>query len=117
MFRAVIGRSDVGFLNVHALAEFGVEKMKKVALFATEHMFCDQYCLEPGQSQKVHAHDDATKLYYVLDGAIEATVGAETRTLQAGDLAFAEPGEIHGITNRSNARARVLVVMGPNPNL
>ena len=106
----------MGFLNVHARTEFDAEKMKKIGLFATEHMFCDQYCLEPGQSQKVHTHDAATKLYYVLDGAIEATVGEETRTLQAGDLAFAEPGEIHGITNRSNARARVLVVMGPNPN-
>jgi quercetin dioxygenase-like cupin family protein len=106
----------MGFLNVNARAEFAAEKMTKVGLFETDHMFCDLYCLEPGQSQKTHAHESATKFYFVLEGAVEATVGEKARLLHPGDMAFAEPGQLHGIENRSDARAQVLVVMGPNPN-
>lgn len=106
----------MGFLNVNARAEFAAEKMKKVGLFETDHMFCDLYCLEPGQSQKAHAHETATKFYFVLEGSVEASVEDESRILHAGDMAFVEPGQLHGLLNRSEARAKVLAVMGPNPN-
>jgi quercetin dioxygenase-like cupin family protein len=106
----------MGFLDVHAQAVFAADKMKKVGLGATEHLFCDLYCLEPGQSQKIHAHAEATKVYLVLSGSVSATVGAEIRDLGPGELAFCEPGRPHGIDNRSGERAEVLVVMAPNPN-
>ena len=47
---------------------FNTEKMNKVNLFETDRMFCDLYCFEPGQQQKVHAHAGADKVYYVLEG-------------------------------------------------
>ena len=56
---------------------FKSEKMNKVCLFDTERFFCDVYCLEPGQTQKVHAHEGSDKIYYVLNGSARITVGAE----------------------------------------
>ena len=34
---------------------FAAAKMAKNNLFESERMFCDVYCLEPGQAQRVHA--------------------------------------------------------------
>ena len=42
---------------------FAAEKMQKVGLFASDSFFLDLYCLEPGQSQKAHAHEGSDKVY------------------------------------------------------
>ena len=39
------------------VVEFNPEKLKKVSLFDTENFFCDIYCLESAQSQKIHSQD------------------------------------------------------------
>ena len=39
-----------------AFRRFAADKMQKVNMFETPQMFCDVYCLEPGQAQKAHAH-------------------------------------------------------------
>ncbi len=106
----------MGFHDTTAARRFADEKMQKVGLFETEQMFCDVYCLEPGQAQKVHAHAGATKFYYVIEGAGQITIGAETRELRAGELASSAPGEEHGVSNNSDARLVLLVAMAPNPN-
>ena len=107
----------MSFLNVQDQLRFSPEKMHKVNLFETADLFCDVYGLEPGQGQKPHTHSDATKFYYVLQGQGEFRVGDVTRTLSAGELAYAEPGEVHGVTNTSDERLVLLVAMGPNPNV
>ena len=53
-------------LNVLESIDFSSEKMKKVSLFDTDNFFCDIYCLEPGQFQKVHSHEGSDKVYLVL---------------------------------------------------
>lgn len=106
----------MSFVDARAAVRFAAEKMQKVNLFETPHMFCDVYCLEPGQAQKPHAHAEATKFYFVLEGRVRATLGAETRELGPGELAWSAPGEPHGVENLSGERAIVLVAMGPNPN-
>jgi len=104
------------FLDTRAARAFAPEKLAKHNLFETPQMFCDVYCLEPGQSQKVHAHAGATKLYFVLEGRARFTCGAESRALGPGELAWSPPGEPHGVENDSGARAVLLVAMAPNPN-
>ena len=52
--------------TLSGLAAFQPEKMKKVNLFSTARVMSDLYCLEPGQAQKVHAHDGEDKIYCVL---------------------------------------------------
>lgn len=106
----------MSFVHTGEVPRFSHEKMQKVNLFETPQMFCDIYCLEPGQEQKVHAHAGATKFYYVIDGEALVTIGAETRRLAAGGLAWSAPDEPHGVRNGSRERLILLVSMAPNPN-
>jgi quercetin dioxygenase-like cupin family protein len=102
---------------VEALKRFSAEKMQKVNLFETPRMFCDIYCLEPGQSQKLHAHTGADKVYFVLEGEGEFLVGPETRSLGPGHAVLAPADIDHGVRNVSAAQLTVLVFMAPNPNI
>ena len=104
------------FKDVFEAARFNPEKMAKINLFETRNFFCDVYCLEPGQEQKAHAHRDEDKIYYVLSGRGEFTVGAETAQLDDRKIVFAPAGEIHGVRNTSESRLTLLVFMMPNPN-
>lgn len=95
--------------------KFSADKMAKANLFETGRMFCDVYGLEPGQSQKAHAHGDADKIYYVIEGEGLFQVGQEKRELRTGSVVFAEAGREHGVTNTGAARLALLVVMAPHP--
>ena len=101
--------------NIETASTFSPEKMRKNALFASDHLFCDVYCLEPGQEQRVHAHDASDKIYYVLDGVGIFTLGDESIEQSAGDVIHAPAGIEHGVTNQSSVRLRCLVVMAPPP--
>lgn len=106
----------MGFADTEGRARFAPEKMQKVGLFETPQMFADLYCLEPGQAQKPHAHEGATKFYLVLEGRGRFQVGDEQRELGPGGLAWAEPGEPHGVENPGPERLVCFVSMAPNPN-
>ncbi|MFQ5589064.1 MAG: cupin domain-containing protein [Nitrospiria bacterium] len=95
---------------------FSAEKMKKTNLFGTERMFCDLYCFEPDQFQKVHSHKGEDKIYAVLEGEGTFQVGEDTETVGAGSAILAPAGLPHGVTNRSGARLVVLVFMAPKPS-
>ena len=107
----------MGFLDTSAFRRFDADQMQKVGLFETSQMFCDVYCLEPGQAQKVHAHPGATKFYYVIEGEGTFTLGDATRTLGPGSLAWSAPDEPHGVENQGDDQLVGLVSMAPNPNL
>ncbi len=94
---------------------FADEKMKKLNVFETPRFFCDVYCFETGQVQKVHAHGDQDKLYFVLEGQGTFQVGSESQILGEGQGTMAPAGEEHGVVNHTDARLRVLVFMAPNP--
>ena len=107
----------MGFQDTSRQRRFSPETLQKINLFETADMFCDVYCLEPGQAQKPHVHARATKFYYVIEGSGAFRVGDETRTLKPGELAWSPPGAVHGVTNTSSGRLVLLVVMAPNPNV
>ncbi|HEX9002082.1 MAG TPA: cupin domain-containing protein [Blastocatellia bacterium] len=104
------------FKDVFAVNQFAPEKMQKINLFETRNFFCDVYCLEPGQAQKVHAHRDEDKLYYVLSGSGTFIVDGESRELGEQQIVFAPAGSDHGVENTSSERLKLLVFMTPNPN-
>lgn len=104
------------FKDVIAQAAFAPEKMQKINLFETRNFFCDVYCLEPGQEQKVHAHKIEDKIYFVLDGTGSFTVDEETKELGKNQIIFAPAGSAHGVRNTSESRLSLLVFMTPNPN-
>ncbi|QPJ63020.1 MAG: cupin domain-containing protein [Candidatus Nitronauta litoralis] len=102
-------------LKVRDQVAFKAEKMSKVSLFDSERFFCDIYCLEPGQQQKVHAHEGSDKVYYVLEGKGKITVGSETRELGADEITMAPSGDEHGVVNDSGEKLVLLVFMAPKP--
>ncbi|WP_287370915.1 cupin domain-containing protein [Oceanithermus sp.] len=98
------------------LVEFGQEKMKKIPVFDSPHMFYDLYALLPGQMQKVHAHEGSDKVYLVLAGEVRVQVGEAQATLTTGQATRAPAGEEHGVWNASEQPAVLLVVMAPRPS-
>lgn len=101
--------------RVDDLKAFAPEAMKKVNLFETPRFFLDLYCLEPGQSQKPHAHAAEDKVYLVLEGAGRVRVGGEERRLGPGEAVLAAAGEPHGVANDGPGRLVVLTFMAPHP--
>ena len=95
---------------------FSEEKMKKNVLFESPRLFYDLYCLLPGQSQKVHAHEDSDKVYYVLEGSGRFTVGDEERDLPQGHAVLAPASEPHGVRNETQENLILLVTMAPKPS-
>ncbi len=102
--------------DVFAEARFSNDRMQKTNLFETRNFFCDVYCLEPGQEQKVHAHQDEDKIYYVLAGRGSFVVGDETQDCGEQQLIFAPAGAPHGVKNTSDGRLTLLVFMTPTRN-
>jgi len=102
-------------VKVRGAVAFNPEKLKKISLFDTDRFFCDIYCFEPGQSQKVHTHEGSDKVYYVLEGKGKVTVGQEVRELAADEIVLAPSGEDHGVMNDSGERLVMLVFMAPKP--
>jgi quercetin dioxygenase-like cupin family protein len=90
-------------------------KHHKATLFQGQALMVGLNCLEPGQSQPVHDHADADKVYVVMEGQGRFTVGAEVRAAGAGDVVFAPAGVAHGVLNDGAARLTLLVCIAPPP--
>ena len=102
-------------VNVRDSVAFSPEKMKKVSLLDTDNFFCDVYCLEPGQFQKIHSHDGPDKVYFVLEGKAMVTIGSEERELTADEITLAPSGQDHGVVNKTNEKLVMMVFMAPKP--
>ena len=102
--------------RVDAEISFSEEKMKKNSLFDSPYLFWDAYCLLPGQSQKVHAHEGSDKIYYVLSGIGRFTVGDEEEDLGEGHAVIARAGVPHGVRNETDKNLVLLVTMAPRPS-
>ena len=96
-------------------AKYQPDKMAKIALASTSRAQVDLYCLEPGQSQKVHAHDGQDKVYVVLEGRGRFTLDGADEALEAGEALVAAAGSQHGVVNDSGKRLLLLVLMAPPP--
>ena len=106
-------------MEVRSVADsvaFSEEKMKKNAVFDSPHLFYDTYCLLPGQFQKVHAHEDSDKVYYVLRGTGRFTVRDKEQDLGKGDAVIARAGDPHGVRNETQEELVLLVTMAPLPS-
>ena len=96
-------------------AKFSGRKMGKSDLARGKHLFAGLNAFEPGQQHAPHAHCDRDKLYVVLQGRGELTIGDQTTTVAPGDVALAEADVVHSLRNPGPDRLVVLVVMGPPP--
>jgi mannose-6-phosphate isomerase-like protein (cupin superfamily) len=101
------------FLNWREHAGAQSEKFYKTTLWQGDEMMVGLNCLEPGQTQKVHAHDGADKFYFVLEGSGKFTVGDEQTDASAGTIVVAPSGIAHGVTNTATERLSLLVTIAP----
>ena len=101
------------FLNWQDHAGSQPEKFYKTTLWQGEHVMVGLNCLEPGQIQKVHAHDGADKFYLVLAGRGKFTVGDTQQDAGAGTLVLAPSGIPHGVENAGDERLSLLVTIAP----
>lgn len=102
-------------IRLAARAKFQPDKMAKIALATTPRAQLDLYCLEPGQTQKVHSHDEQDKVYVVLEGRGRFTLGPDEHVLDQGEALVAAAGAPHGVANESGARLLLLVFVSPPP--
>lgn len=89
------------------------EKFYKTTLWQGDHVTIGLNCLEPAQTQPVHAHDGADKFYVVLAGRGAFIVGEEEKTVEAGTVVVAPVGIPHGVTNTGDERLSLLVAIAP----
>lgn len=94
---------------------FDAAKMQKVPIFDSDKLFFDQYCLLPGQAQRIHRHAREDKIYVVLEGTAIVHVDGEEQALTAGQAAIARAGEAHGVRNETDEPAVLLAAMAPRP--
>ncbi len=102
------------FRSVPLSAVFSGAKAAKADLFAGDRLFVGLNCFEPGQSQRVHAHEGADKFYYVCSGRARLTVGDETREVGEGEIVWAPAGVPHGVAEALE-RTVLLVGIAPPP--
>jgi mannose-6-phosphate isomerase-like protein (cupin superfamily) len=67
--------------------------------------------------QKVHAHQDADKIYVVLEGSGTFRIGSEEQELGPETVVLAPSGVEHGVENTGEVRLTLLVFMAPNLNV
>jgi quercetin dioxygenase-like cupin family protein len=97
------------------LIRFSVDKMQKSPVFESTKYFCDLYCLEPGQDQRIHSHAESDKIYVVLRGRGLFHIAGEEKELGEGEAVIATPGQAHGVRNSSAEDLVLLVFMTPRP--
>ena len=101
------------FLNWRDFEGSNPEKFFKTTLWQGEHVMIGVNCLEPNQTQAVHAHSGADKFYFVLTGTGSFAVGEEERTVESGAVVIAPAGIPHGVKNTGAERLSLLVAIAP----
>ena len=101
------------FLNWRDFEGANPEKFFKTTLWTGEHVMIGLNCLEPNQTQAVHAHAGADKFYFVLSGVGKFSVGEDERIVDSGILVIAPAGVPHGVTNTGTERLSLLIVIAP----
>jgi len=100
---------------LRAKAPWNAAKMGKATLFEGSGLLVGLNAFEPGQAHAPHAHAGVDKLYSVVEGSGEFSVGEQVVRLERGGLVFAPAGAVHGVKNGGPGRLLVLAVMAPPP--
>jgi len=91
------------------------EKFYKTTLFRAEALLLGLNCLEPGQIQRPHVHDNQDKFHYVVEGEGHFRLGEEQVLVAAGEVVWAPAGHLHGVENTGDGRLTLLVGIAPAP--
>lgn len=65
------------------------------------------------KSSDPHFHKEREESYYFISGQGKARIDTEEVIVNAGDLVFSRPGQVHQFTNTGNAPLKYLVFTSP----
>ena len=88
--------------------------------FALEYFEIHASTLEPGKApHPPHTHADQEELMIVKEGQVKITIAGQSKILGPGSIAFAMPGDEHGIENAGSTTATyyILKYKGKLPNI
>ena len=79
--------------------------------FALEYFEIHASTLEPGKApHPPHTHADQEELMIVKEGHVKITIAGQSKILGPGSIAFAIPGDEHGIENAGNTQATYYIL-------
>jgi quercetin dioxygenase-like cupin family protein len=85
-------------------------------LIFTENNEIHLWRIRPGEWIYPHVHPDNDDIWYIIEGMGEYyTSSQEKRAIQAGDVAVANPGDVHGMFNSGPEDMIILSVLSPLP--
>lgn len=72
--------------------------------------------ISPGEWIYPHTHPHTDDIWYIVQGEGEYyTTAQEKKSITAGDIAIASPGEVHGIFNSGSEDIVIFSVLSPLP--
>ena len=78
---------------------------------ALSHFEVHSTTLEPGKPpHPPHVHQDIEELIIVKEGQVKITIGGTSKILGPGSIAFAMPGDEHGIENTGTVQATYYIL-------
>lgn len=100
----------MGFIDTQSLPEIEPKAGWHGRFFHSEHMTFAYYTIDAGATLPAHAHANE-EVWHVIEGAIELTLGEQTRSVSAGNALVVPPNTVHAV--RANEACRVIVVDHP----
>ena len=79
--------------------------------FALEYFEIHASTLEPGKApHPPHTHADQEELMIIKEGQVKITIAGQSKILGSGSIAFAMPGDEHGIENAGKTDSYLLYI-------
>lgn len=97
-------RGGDGSVRLTSLISSSEELLNKGRLFSV-------ITLEPGCSIGYHVHENESELFYIVKGSADYNDGGEEIKVNAGDVTIVEPGNGHGITNRTSETCELVALI------
>ena len=87
--------TDSPFRSWNGREAFGIHPGVSLYAIGGEQALLCRVTYEPGTTVARHAHEHTEQLMAIVEGEVEMTIGAETRTLRAGDVVVVNRGLEH----------------------
>lgn len=88
-----------------------VRQVMEGSTTSLSHFEVHSTTLEPGKApHPPHAHEDMEELIIIKEGQVKITINDTSKILGPGSIAFAMPGDKHGIENTGNTKATYYIL-------